>query len=42
MSYLDGFLLISLFFIVASPFIFMLKIKKSDAATIKKVAESAH
>jgi DHA2 family multidrug resistance protein len=42
MSYLDGFLLISIFFIVASPFIFMLKTKKVDAATIKKVSESAH
>ncbi len=42
MSYLDGFLLISLFFIVASPFILMLKTKKVDAATIKKVSESAH
>lgn len=41
-AYLDGFLLISLFFVAASPFILMLKTKKSDAATMKKVAESAH
>ncbi|MEJ0055382.1 MAG: DHA2 family efflux MFS transporter permease subunit [Bacteroidota bacterium] len=41
-AYLDGFLLISIFFIVASPFILMLKTKKTDAATIKKVSESAH
>ncbi len=41
-AYLDGFLLISIFFIAASPFILMLKTKKTDAATIKKVAESAH
>ncbi len=41
-SYLDGFLLISIFFIAASPFILMLKVKKTDAATQKKVAEAAH
>ncbi|CAN5305501.1 MDR family MFS transporter [soil metagenome] len=41
-GYLDGFLLISIFFIAASPFIFMLKTKKSDAATMKAVSESAH
>ncbi len=41
-AYLDGFILISIFFIVASPFILMLKTKKTDAATMKKVAESAH
>jgi len=41
-AYLDGFLLISIFFIAASPFIFMLKSKKSDAATMKAVSESAH
>ncbi|NOT73357.1 MAG: DHA2 family efflux MFS transporter permease subunit [Cyclobacteriaceae bacterium] len=41
-SYLDGFLLISIFFIVASPFILMLKTKKTDAATMKAVSESAH
>ncbi len=42
LGYLDGFLLISVFFIVASPFIFMLKTKKADTATMKQVAESSH
>jgi MFS transporter, DHA2 family, multidrug resistance protein len=41
-GYLDGFLLISIFFIVASPFILMLKTKKADAATMKQVSESSH
>ena len=41
-SYLDGFLLISLFFICALPFIFLLKSKKMDKATISKVAEHSH
>ncbi len=41
-AYLDGFLLISAFFICAIPFIFMLKTQKIDQATAKKVQEESH
>jgi DHA2 family multidrug resistance protein len=42
LSYLDGFLLISLFFIVTTPFMFMLSTKKTSAATQAKIAEESH
>lgn len=42
LSYLDGFLLISLFFICAIPFMFMLRTQKTDAATRAKIAEESH
>src|SRR5262249_4682112 len=41
-AYLDGFLLISAFFICAIPFMFLLRKKKLDAATVKKVQEESH
>ena len=42
MAYLDGFKLISLFFIITIPLLFMLKTKKVDKATIQKIAEESH
>jgi DHA2 family multidrug resistance protein len=42
LSYLDAFLLISVFFIAASPFLLLTQNKKMDAETIKKVAEESH
>lgn len=42
LSYLDGFLLISVFFICAIPFMFLLRSQKVDAATKAKIAEEAH
>ena len=42
MAYLDGFILISVFFICAIPFLFMLRTQKLDQATIKKVQEESH
>ena len=42
MSYLDGFVLISLFFVCALPFILLLTNKKIDAATQAKIAEESH
>lgn len=42
LSYLDGFLLISIFFICAIPFMFLLQNKKIDAATQAKIAEESH
>jgi DHA2 family multidrug resistance protein len=41
-AYLDGFILISLFFIATVPFLFLLQTKKTDAATRAKVAAEAH
>lgn len=41
-AYLDGFLLISIFFIAAIPFILMLKTKPMDAATRARIASEAH
>ena len=41
-AYLEGFMLISLFFICAIPFLFMLKTKKMDKATLQKVQEESH
>jgi MFS transporter, DHA2 family, multidrug resistance protein len=42
LSYLDSFLLISVFFILTIPFMFMLRTQKTDAATRAKVAEESH
>lgn len=42
MSYLDGFVLISIFFVCALPFILLLTNKKVDAATQAKIAEESH
>jgi DHA2 family multidrug resistance protein len=42
LSYLDGFLVISLFFICAIPFMFLLSTKKLDSAAQAKVAEESH
>ncbi len=42
MAYLDGFMLISIFFVCAIPFILMLSTKKIDAATQAKIAEESH
>ncbi len=42
LSYMDAFLLISIFFICAAPFILMLRTKKLDKATQARVAEEAH
>lgn len=42
LSYLDGFLLISLFFIAAVPFMFLLRTQKLDKATQAKLQEEAH
>ncbi len=41
-AYLDGFILISIFFICAIPFLFMLRTKKMDKATLQKVQEESH
>jgi DHA2 family multidrug resistance protein len=41
-AYLDGFILISIFFICAIPFMFLLKTKKMDRATLQKVREESH
>lgn len=42
MAYLDGFMLISIFFVCAIPFILLLSTKKVDAATQAKIAEESH
>jgi DHA2 family multidrug resistance protein len=42
LAYLDGFLLISVFFLAALPFVFLLKTKRMDKATAKKIAEESH
>jgi DHA2 family multidrug resistance protein len=42
MAYLDGFMLISVFFVCAIPFILLLSNKKIDAATQAKIAEESH
>jgi DHA2 family multidrug resistance protein len=42
MAYLDGFLLISIFFICAIPFLFLLKTQKTDKATLQKIQEESH
>jgi len=42
LAYLDGFKLISIFFLAAMPFMFLLKTKKMDKATMQKVSEESH
>ncbi|HVE00004.1 MAG TPA: DHA2 family efflux MFS transporter permease subunit [Cytophagaceae bacterium] len=42
LSYLDGFQMISIFFICAIPFMFLLRNQKVDAATKAKIAEESH
>ena len=42
LSYLDGFLLISIFFICSIPFIFLLRNNKMDKATQLKVQQESH
>jgi MFS transporter, DHA2 family, multidrug resistance protein len=41
-AYLDGFLLISVFFICAIPFMFLLRTQKMDKASLQKVQEESH
>ncbi|EHQ30392.1 DHA2 family efflux MFS transporter permease subunit [Mucilaginibacter paludis] len=41
-AYLDGFILISIFFIATIPFMFLLKSEKTDAETRAKIAAAAH
>lgn len=42
LAYLDGFRLISIFFLAALPFMFLLKTKRMDKATAQKIAEESH
>jgi len=42
LSYADCFVLLSLFFICAIPFMFLLRTKKVDKATMQKIAEESH
>jgi len=42
LSYLDSFLLISLFFIATIPFLFMLRTQKTNKETLAKIAEESH
>jgi len=42
LAYLDGFKLISIFFLASIPFLFMLKTKKTDKATLQKISEESH
>lgn len=42
LSYLDSFLLISLFFIITIPFLFMLRTQKTNKETLAKIAEESH
>jgi DHA2 family multidrug resistance protein len=42
LSYLDGFLLISLFFICSIPFMLLLRSKKMDQATQLKISQESH
>lgn len=42
LSYLDSFLLISLFFIATIPFLFMLRTQKTNKETLAKIAEETH
>lgn len=42
LSYLDGFKLISIFFLAAIPIMFLLKSKKVDKATMQKISEESH
>jgi DHA2 family multidrug resistance protein len=42
LAYLDGFKLISIFFLAVIPFMFLLKTKKVDKATMQKISEESH
>lgn len=42
LAYLDGFLLISLFFLAATPFMLLLRTQKLDKETQAKIQEEAH
>jgi len=42
MAYADSFLLIALFFVCVIPFMFLLRTKKMDKATIQKISEESH
>jgi MFS transporter, DHA2 family, multidrug resistance protein len=42
LSYLDGFKLISIFFLAAIPIMFLLKTQKVDKATMQKISEESH
>src|SRR5260221_1580371 len=42
LAYADSFQLIALFFVCVIPFIFLLRTKKVDKATIQKVSEESH
>jgi DHA2 family multidrug resistance protein len=42
LAYLDGFMLIALFFLCAIPFMFMLRTQKIDKVTAQKIAEESH
>jgi DHA2 family multidrug resistance protein len=42
MAYADSFLLIALFFVCVIPFMFLLRTKKIDKATIQKISEESH
>ena len=42
MAYADSFMLIALFFVCVIPFMFLLRTKKMDKATIQKIAEESH
>ena len=42
LSYLDSYLIISLFFLITIPFLFLLRTKKVDTSTLAKVAEESH
>jgi DHA2 family multidrug resistance protein len=42
LAYADCFMLITIFFVCAIPFMFLLQTKKMDKATMQKVAEESH
>jgi len=42
MAYTDSFMLIALFFVCVIPFMFLLRTKKIDKATIQKISEESH
>src|SRR6185369_12855442 len=42
MAYTDSFLLIALFFVCVIPFMFLLRTKKVDKATMQKISEESH
>jgi DHA2 family multidrug resistance protein len=42
LAYLDGFQLISIFFLASIPIMFLLKTNKTDKATMQKISEESH